>query len=94
MRSGSEVAVVAEITYVLCAVTSMLAALVLLRRYRHTPSRLLFWSAVAFCGLAIQNVLVVVDLVMVPQVDLSAGRALVAAVAMLVFVGGLISETA
>ena len=84
----------AEITYGLCAATSIWAAVLLLRHYRDRPTRLLFWSAVAFCGLAFHNVLVMVDLVMVPEVDFSALRALVAAVAMLVFVFGLISETA
>ena len=84
----------AEITYSLCAATSIWAAILLLLRYRERPSGLLFWSAIAFTGLAVNNVLVVVDLVMVPHVDLSAFRALVAALAMLVFVFGLISETA
>ena len=84
----------AEITYGLCAATSVSAAVLLLLRYRERPSRLLFWSAIAFGGLALQNVLVAVDLVMIPHVDLSALRAIVGALAMLVFVFGLISETA
>ena len=84
----------AEITYGLCAATSIWAAILLLLRYRERPTRLLFWSAIGFSGLAFHNVLVVVDLVMVPHVDLAAFRALVAALAMLVFVFGLISETA
>lgn len=84
----------AEITYLLCAATALWAAVLLLLRYRATPTRLLFWSAVAFCGLAIQNVLVAVDLLIVPHIDLLPIRAGVAAVAMLVFVGGIISETA
>ena len=84
----------AEITYGLCAATSIWAAVLLLLRYRERPSRLLFWSAIAFGGLACQNVLVAVDLVMIPHVDLSGLRALIGALAMLVFVFGLISETA
>jgi hypothetical protein len=84
----------AEITYILCAATSLCAAALLLVRYRQLPTRLLFWSALAFSGLAVNNILVVVDLLIVPQLDLSPVRAAVAAVAMLVFIGGLIWETA
>jgi hypothetical protein len=85
---------VAEVTYILCAATSMWAAVLLLMQYRRRPTRLLYWSALGFGGLALNNVLVVVDLLMFPGVDLTAARAFVAAIAMLVFMGGLISETA
>jgi hypothetical protein len=85
---------VAEVTYILCAATSLCAAALLLLRYRQLATRLLFWSALAFSGLAINNILVVVDLVMLPEPDLAPVRAFIAAVAMLVFLGGLISETA
>ena len=85
---------VAETVYILCAVTSICAATLLVRRHRERPTRLLFWSAIGFSGLALNNLLVVVDLIMVPNVDLSPIRAFVAAVAMLVFVAGLITETA
>ncbi len=59
-----------EFVYVLCMVTSMLCAGLLLRSYRHNRSRLLMWSSLCFVGLAINNVLLLVDLVIVPGVDL------------------------
>jgi len=59
-----------EFVYVLCMVTSMLCAGLLLRSYRHNRSRLLMWSSLCFVGLAINNVLLLIDLVLVPGVDL------------------------
>lgn len=83
----------AEITYFLCAATSLAAALLLLTTYRQRRTRLLLWSALAFVGLALNNVLMFVDLVLVPGTDLSMPRAIVAAVAMLILNIGLIAET-
>ncbi len=59
-----------EFVYVLCMVTSMLCAGLLLRSYRHNRGRLLMWSSLCFVGLAINNVLLLIDLVIVPGVDL------------------------
>jgi hypothetical protein len=84
---------VAEITYGLCAATSLVAALLLLARFRRNPTGLLFWSALAFSGLTLNNLLVVVDLLLVPHIDLAPLRALLAAGSMLVLLAGLIAET-
>jgi hypothetical protein len=80
----------AEAIYLLCAATSLVAAGLLLRYYfaRRTP--LLLWSCVGFLGLAMNNVLVYVDVVLVPDVDLRLWRAVVGAAAMLAMVYGLI----
>jgi hypothetical protein len=59
-----------EFVYVLCMVTSMLCAGLLLRSYRHNRTRLLMWSSLCFVGLAINNVLLLVDLAIVPEIDL------------------------
>jgi hypothetical protein len=83
----------AEAIYLLCAATSLVAAGMLLRQYRRTRTPLLSWSCIAFVGLAINNVLVYVDLVLVAGVDLSIVRTGVAAAAMLVLVYGLVWET-
>ena len=84
----------AEAIYLLCAATSLLAAFLLWRQYRASRTMLLLWSTVAFAGLAINNVLVFVDLVVVPAaVDLSTVRAAAGAGAMLALLYGLIQET-
>jgi hypothetical protein len=84
----------AEITYFLCAATSLCAAMLLLDTYRRRRAPLLLWSALAFVGLALNNMLMFVDLVVAPgALDLSVARAVLAAVAMLVLNLGLIAES-
>jgi hypothetical protein len=85
---------VAEITYFLCAATSLWAAILLLMTYRRRRTGLLLWSALGFAGLALNNTAMFVDLVVMPQTwDLSLARAAIAAAAMLVISIGLIAET-
>lgn len=83
----------AEIVYALCAITSILCATLLLRSYGRAGSRLLLWSGLCFVGLALNNVLLFVDLAVITEVDLSELRDLsgFAGVALLVF--GLVWET-
>ena len=82
----------AEAIYLLCAATSLVAAAMLLRHYRRRRTPLLLWSCVGFVGLAINNVLLYVDLVLFTGVDLSTIRTLAAAIALLALVYGLIWE--
>jgi hypothetical protein len=84
----------AEAVYVLCALTSLFCAALLIRSYRARRSRLLLWSSLCFIGLALNNALLVVDLIIVPQADLSMLRTGAAAIAMLLLVVGLIQESA
>jgi hypothetical protein len=55
--------------------------------------RLLFWSTLCFAGLAANNVVLFVDLIVVPRVDLSVLRGAVALVAMGTLVFGLVWES-
>jgi hypothetical protein len=80
----------AELIYFFCAATSLVAAWLLLRQYARRPAPLLFWSFVGFLGLAANNVLLFVDLGLLPDTDLAFVRTLVGAVAMLTIVFGLI----
>ena len=83
----------AEAVYLLCALTSMFCAVLLFRSYRRQRTRLLMWSTWCFVGLAINNVLLVVDLVVVPDaVDLSQVRSGTALVAISLLVIGLLWE--
>ncbi|MBX3260422.1 MAG: hypothetical protein KIS78_27715 [Labilithrix sp.] len=77
-----------EIVYVLCALTSLACAVLLVRSYLASRSPLLFWSSVCFVGLFANNVLLVVDVVLTrDEVDLLLARDLtnLASVAALVF---------
>jgi hypothetical protein len=84
----------ATAVYVLCALTSAFCAALLLREYRRSPAPLLFWSSLSFVGWAINNALVFTDLVMLPAVDLSLARALVAVAAVGLLLYGLIWDAA
>ena len=82
----------AEFVYSLCALTSIACALLLLRGYWRSRARLLFWSALCFVALAMNNILLIVDLYFVPQTDLFLLRTGAALIGMLVFICGLILE--
>jgi hypothetical protein len=81
-----------SLVYSLCALTSVLCCVLLLRRYRRRRERLLLWSAICFCGLAVNNLLLFADYVVIPTVDLSLLRAAAAAGAAFVLLLGLIWE--
>jgi hypothetical protein len=83
----------AKTIYLLCAATSLVVAMMLLRQYLKSRTRLLLWSLISFAGLAVNNVLVYVDLVMYTGVDLSLYRSAAGAIAMAVMLYGLIWET-
>ena len=82
----------AELIYVLCIVASATAAFLLGRAYRATRSRLLACSALCFAGLALNNVVLFVDLVVVPDVDLTVVRSSIALGSLLVLLFGLVWE--
>jgi hypothetical protein len=76
-----------EIVYVRCAATSMLCAVMLARGHRRPRSSLLLWSTLCFVGLGINNLVLVIDRLVVPTVDMSMVRAGsgVAAMALLIW---------
>jgi hydrogenase/urease accessory protein HupE len=82
-----------ELVYVLCALTSVLCAGLLLRSYRANRTRLLLWSTLCFVGLAINNILLFVDIVLVPGVDLRFLRSGSALIALVLLTIGLVWES-
>jgi hypothetical protein len=79
--------------YSLCAITSLICATLLLRSYLANRTPLLFWSSLCFFGLALNNILLFIDLVVVPTIDLSLYRALCALAAVSVLLIGLIWDS-
>lgn len=75
------------IVYLLCFFTSSACAWMLGRSYRRTGARLLLWSSLCFFFLAANNLVLVVDLLVIPGNDLRLGRLLfaLAAVGTLLF---------
>ena len=79
------------IVYTLCFITSSACAFLLGRSYSKTGARLLLWSALCFFFLAINNLLLVVDLVFLPvNVDLRFARLITALVAICVLLFGFV----
>lgn len=81
-----------KLIYVLCMLTSMACAFLLLRGYRVNRYRLLFWAGLCFVGLSINNILLILDKHVFPSVDLSTWRLVTALVALLPLLYGLIWE--
>lgn len=80
------------LVYILCFVTCAACATLLGRAWSRTRTRLLMWSALSLGFLAINNLLVVADLLIFPHTDLSAWRSATALAAGLTLVVGFIWE--
>jgi hypothetical protein len=78
------------VVYAVCALTSFVCLALLLRAWSRMRSSLLLWSCLCFGGLALSSVLVFIDFIVVPDVDLSLLRASVCAMSMGVLVFGLV----
>lgn len=84
----------ANAIYVLCALTSILCAALLIRGYRDSRVRLLFWSAWCFVGLALNNILLILDVRVLPDVNLEIWRTVPAVIGVALLVYGLVWESA
>jgi hypothetical protein len=76
--------------YLLCAVTALACAVLLLRGFRRSRVRLLLWCGLFFLGLFTENVLLFVDVIVVPKVDLSGVRNSVALAGTALLLYGLV----
>jgi Family of unknown function (DUF5985) len=82
---------VAAAVYVLCALTSLACAVLLLRAYQARGVRLLLWSGLAFVGFTLGNIMLVVDRVVVgPDVDLALWRSLPVLAGLAVLIYGMV----
>jgi len=79
-----------SIIYGLCAAVALLCAVLLFAAWRRQRHRLLLWSGLCFAGFTINNVLLVLDKVIYPEVDLSVWRTGVAVISIAVLLYGLI----
>jgi energy-converting hydrogenase Eha subunit G len=79
--------------YLLCAATALLCAVLLFRGYARSRVRLLFWSGLCFTGLMIDNVLLYIDIFVVPEVDLEIWRKIPGLLAIMLLVYGLVWDS-
>jgi len=83
----------AGLVYLLCAATSLLCAVMLLRSFAKQRVRLLLWSGICFLGLMIDNAMLYVDMIVIPDVDLSMWRKLPGLLALAILLFGLVWDS-
>lgn len=81
-----------SVIYVMCAATALACAILMLRSYRATRHRLLFWCWLCFSGMFLSNVLLIIDRLIIPETDLLTVRLASGLVALLPLLYGLILE--
>jgi hypothetical protein len=70
--------------------TALLCAFLLFRAYGRSHRRLLMWSGLCFAGLTLNNLFLVLDKLVFPNIDFSIPRSVSALFAMSVLLWGLI----
>lgn len=78
--------------YIFGVLVTLTCGVLLTRAYHSVGKRLLLWSAVCFYFLALSNLIVFLDLIVFPDVDLYRWRLITAAIGMLILLYGLIWE--
>lgn len=83
----------AAAVYILGMLTSAACAVLLWRGYRRSKKQLLLWSTLCFAGFTFTNLLVFIDLVLIPDVNLYVYRLATATIALGLLLYGLIWES-
>jgi hypothetical protein len=78
--------------YIFGLLVTLGCGVLLTRAYKNVGKRLLLWSAICFYFLALSNLIVFLDLIVFPDVDLYRWRLITAAVGMLILLYGLVWE--
>ena len=78
--------------YGLCFLTSAVCALLLGRSYFKTGARLLLWSALCFVFLALNNIVVVLDMLVYPNADFRLVRHALATAGVLTLLFGFVMD--
>lgn len=78
------------VVYLISAATAVLCGCLLWRAWRHNHTRLLFWSALCFWGLGVDNVLLYIDLIALPEVYMHNAPAIAGLVSIVLLLFGLI----
>ncbi len=85
----------AETVYLLCAIASVLCAALLFRSFLHNRLRLSLYTMLCFLALAVNNILLFVDLAVIPAgPDLSTIRNTIALGGVAVLLYAMVTESA
>ena len=82
----------ATTVYLLCFVTSAACGALLVRSYLQNRTAVLLWTAACFVLLALNNFFLMIDLILLPDVDLSLVRSALALAAVGTLLYGFIWE--
>ena len=82
----------AVLIYGLCTLLATVIAVMLWRQHRRSPSRMIYWTALCFSGLALSNLLLVLDKLVFPDMDLRLLRHSVSLVSIGLLLFGLVYE--
>ena len=80
----------AETIYVLCFLSSLAASGLLMRAYFATHQRILLWTGLGFVFICLNNLLLIVDLLVIPDTDMSPIRHVTTLVGASLIVFGLV----
>jgi len=80
------------VLYLLAIISSLACTILLFRAYAQRRLRLLLWSSLCFVGLSVSNVLLFVDMVVFPLIDLRPARLTAALVGLLFLLYGFMCE--
>lgn len=80
------------VIYTLCFLTSSACAFLLARSFGRTGMRLLLWSALCFLFLGLNNLAVIIDLLLVPQMDFQLLRVALSLIGVSLLLFGLVWE--
>jgi len=82
----------AELIYGLCTILSLAIAVMLWRQHRRNPTRMIYWTALCFTGLALSNLVLVVDKLVFPDLDLRVLRHSISLLSIGLLLFGLVYE--
>lgn len=80
------------VVYFLCFASSALCAYLLSNAFSRQRERLLLWSGLCFCFLALNNLLVFIDIILLPDFNLVPFRSIMALAATSLLIYGFIWE--
>lgn len=78
------------VVYILCFLTSAACAWLLGRSYRQNGTGMLLWSSICFIFLALNNLALVLDMVVLPTYDLRLARLVLALAAVASLIWGFV----
>lgn len=81
------------LVYLLCAATSFLCAALLFRGFAGSGVRLLLFSGICFLGFTVDNIVLYLDVIVIPEIDISLVRRTPGLVALIVLLFGMVWES-